>query len=289
MSQEQTGRTPDIKWVLWAGTIGFESSIATRVEAAHAGGYSGISVSPTDVRRAASEGTNPAELGRQLQDAGLEVFIDPLMTWYATPAADLGFEAASVEDMLRISESVHAVAIGAMGLPFNDPPADELAEPFARLCDRAAEIGAQVTLEFMPILPIADLISGWSIVRNADRPNGGLLFDSWHFFRSNPDFSLLEGIPGHRIFSVQIADGPEMVKGSLGEETFDRTMPGDGSFDLERILGVLDRIGALRCVGPEVISPVTAAMAPAEAARLTRGRIEGLIARARASSEADSQ
>lgn len=47
------------------------------------------------------------------------------------------------------------------------------------------------------------------------------------------------------------------------------------------MLGVLDRIGGLQSLGPEVISPMTAAMAPADAARVTRERIADLMAQAR--------
>lgn len=81
-----------------------------------------------------------------------------------------------------------------------------LATSFVAVCDRAAGIGAQARLEFTPIGVIATLSDGRDIVRTADRSNGGLLFDTWHFFRGGPDFGFLEQIPGERIFSVPVAD-----------------------------------------------------------------------------------
>ena len=35
-----------------------------------------------------------------------------------------------------------------------------------------------VHLEFMPISGVPDLETAWAIVSEADRPNGGLLFDT---------------------------------------------------------------------------------------------------------------
>ncbi len=249
----------DVGWVLWAGLLGLESPIAARVEAARAAGCSRVSLSPEDVTRATEEGTKPRELGRRLRDSGLEIIIDPLMTWYDAPSESPGFPMIDVENMMRMAEELQAVAIGAIGNPMSSLPMEELAEPFAALCDRAAAVGTNVHLEFMPMLPIDDLSAGWSIVSGADRPNGGLLVDTWHIFRSGSDLALLEDIPGERIFGVQIADGPAEGGGDLGQETFHRLMPGDGSFDLSALLRILDKIGALRWVGAEVISPLTAA------------------------------
>ncbi|MGO8863771.1 MAG: sugar phosphate isomerase/epimerase, partial [Acidimicrobiales bacterium] len=99
----------------------------------------------------------------------------------------------------------------------------------------------------------------------------------------------LEDIPGERIFGVQIADGPAEGGGDLGQETFHRLMPGDGSFDLSALLRILDKIGALRWVGAEVISPLTAAMDPAEAACLARDRMVDLITGIRGKSTDDAQ
>ncbi|MGO8862132.1 MAG: hypothetical protein ACLQRH_15400 [Acidimicrobiales bacterium] len=54
--------------------------------------------------------------------------------------------------------------------------------------------------------------------------------------------------------------------------------PGDGDLDLICVIRALDRMGALRWVGPEVISPFTASMPPVEAARLAGDRVRELLA-----------
>ena len=97
-------------------------------------------------------------------------------------------------------------------------------------------------LEFTPVPPIGSLATAWEIVRDADRPNGGILFDTWHFFRGQPDLELLATIPGDRIFSVQFSDGAAEIRESLVKDTYrHRMLPGEGVFDLA---GVIDTLTA---------------------------------------------
>ena len=280
----------DIGWVLWSGTIGLDSPIEARLEAARAAGFIRVSVSGPDVAQLAARGTTPAELGRRLRELGLEAVMDPVMNWYGGTPFPGPFSKVTFDEVLRMSEALRVASMTAIG-PFrpDEAAADDLPELFGKFCDRAADLGAQVQYEFMPLSAIADVATVWGIVRAADRSNGGIMFDTWHFFRGNPDYSALERVPGDRILAVQISDATADVRGSsLAEDTFQRLLPGDGSFDLARVVRVLDRKGALRWVGPEVISPATRAMAPADAARLAGGRVRDLIARVRSERAADT-
>jgi sugar phosphate isomerase/epimerase len=282
----------DLGWVLWSGTIGLESPIPGRIEAARANGFSRLSLSPLDVARAEEQGTSAADLGRSLRDVGLEIVLDPVMNWYGgAPRADSRFARFPLDEAMAMAEALQVVSMTVIGQATSDLPLDEVAEPFGSVCDRAAGFGAQVHLEFIPMTAIPDLASAWTVVQGADRPNGGILFDTWHFFRGDPDFAVLEQVPGERIFAVQIDDAAAEVRGSMREDTQNRLLPGDGDLDLPRVIRALDRIGALRWVGPEVISPVLEAMPPVEAARVAVDRVRELIARVRsdAATEPEAQ
>jgi sugar phosphate isomerase/epimerase len=272
----------NVGWVLWTGTIGLESPISARVDAAMAAGCSRVTVGPADV---AASGSDPVELGGYFRDAGLDVVIDPVMNWYGrTAMPDAGrYGESDADEVLRMAEALGAVSLSVIG-PFmpNEVPAAELPERFAAFCDRAADVGAQVQFEFMPISAIADLDTAWPIIRDADRPNGGIVLDTWHFFRSDSDVALLEQVPGERIFGIQVSDAPAEPTTSLVEETFDRRLPGDGELDLVGVLRVLHRTGGLRWIGPEVISPTLSAMPPADAAQLAVDRVRELVARVQA-------
>jgi sugar phosphate isomerase/epimerase len=271
----------DVGWVLWAGTIGLDSPVPDRIAAAVAGGYSRVSIGPLDVSRAAGQGLSAHEVGVQVREAGLEVVMDPLMGWSDDAPLPGPYAPFRLDDMVGMCAALQAVSVTAIG-PFAEGQSTaELSGRFASLCDRVAAAGAQVQFEFMPMTAVKDLATAWTIVEGARRDNAGLMFDTWHFFRGNPDYSALGHVPGDRIFAVQVADGGAEMKGGLGEDTFNRLLPGDGVFDLEGVIRALDRIGALHWVGPEVISPQTAALPPEEAARLAGGRVRELIAAAR--------
>jgi sugar phosphate isomerase/epimerase len=117
----------------------------------------------------------------------------------------------------------------------------------------------------------------WDIVRQAGRANGGILFDTWHFFRGDPDMELLRTIPGDRIFAVQVNDADAEPCGTVWEDTFRRRLPGEGSFDVAAVMAVLAQIGGLSWVGPEVIHPEMASMHPVDAARLAGDRVRELV------------
>ena len=125
-----------------------------------------------------------------------------------------------------------------------------------------------VHLEFTPFSGIPDLATAWDVVRSADRPNGGLVFDTWHYFRGRRDDALLREIPGERIFAVQINDAAAQPQGRLVVDTWRfRRLPGDGDFDLPEVLEIL---AAKRGIGPpgiEVLSEDLWRDAPAEIGR----------------------
>jgi sugar phosphate isomerase/epimerase len=269
----------DIGWVMWAGTIGLDSPISARIEAAHASGCQRFSVGPPDFL--ASE-FPPASIGRAARDAGLDLVIDPIVGWCGEERLPGPYGALSPDEVLAIASDLGAVALTALG-PFQPAMSrDEVARSFRVLCDRAGDFGAQVHLEFMPGTAIVDVPAAIAVIETADRGNGGVLVDTFHFFRGNPDMDALAGLPGDRVFAVQVSDAPAEFNGDYAEATFHRLMPGDGEIDLAGLLRTLDRSGGLHWVGPEVISPVTAAMPPASAAVKATERIRDIVRSARA-------
>jgi sugar phosphate isomerase/epimerase len=268
-------------YTLWAGTVGFTSPLAERFAAAAATGCRQATLSPPDVLRAARDGTTAAEIGRQARDLGLDLVIDPVMNWYPDrEPSPSRFAGVSTDDALRMCEALGVTSLSAIATASSDVPGPELAGYFGRLCDRAAGFGARVHLEFIPFTIVRTLRIAWDLVRAAGRPNGGMVFDTWHFFRGEPEFEVLAGIPGDRIFCVQLDDAPAVPRGSLREETSHRLLPGDGALDLVAAIRALHRIGALHWVGPEVISPDLAALPVLDAATLAIDRTRAIVAAA---------
>jgi sugar phosphate isomerase/epimerase len=275
---EPPGPAGPLGYTLWAGTVGFTSPLAERFAAAAATGCRQATLSPPDVLRAAADGMTAAEIGRQARDLGLDLVIDPVMNWYPDrEPSPSRFAGVSTDDALRMCEELGVTSLSAIATASSDVPVPELAGYFGRVCDRAAAFGAQVHLEFIPFTIVRTLRIAWDLVRAADRPNGGLVFDTWHFFRGEPQFDVLGTVPGDRIFQVQLDDAPAVPHGSLREETSHRLLPGDGALDLTAAVRALHRIGALRWVGPEVISPDLAALPVLDAAALALDRTRAFL------------
>ena len=265
-------------WSFWAGTVGFATPVLDRLAAARTLDVQCFSITPLDVEWAGGEGIGAAELGARIRDVGLSIVMDPLVGWYGgTPHPGSRFARFSPDDVLRMSAAVGASDINVIGQPEHDASLDLLATSFGAVCDRAADIGARAMLEFTPITAIVTLAQGWDIVRTADRPNGGLLLDTWHFSRGDADLGLLATIPGDRVFHVQVADARVERLPDVRQDTQHRALPGDGVLDLVAILRVLHAIGGLTCVGPEVFSPDLQAMPTAEAAALADARVRSVV------------
>ena len=118
---------------------------------------------------------------------------------------------------------------------------------------------------------VKTLRQAWSIVSSADRPNGGIVFDTLHYVRSGSTLDMLKEIPGDRIHCVQLNDGPLRLPAgvTLEENCFDRCWPGTGEFPLIEIVRTLADMDALRQVSPEVFSPHNATRRAAEIAALS--------------------
>jgi sugar phosphate isomerase/epimerase len=280
MSRSGSHRGTDI---LWSASLP-ATTVPQRVAAALAAGFDGISVSPADAEPAQAGGRTPEETSRWAAAQGVElIVVDSVIEWYPhePPGRMLGASAYDVGRVLEVCDRFGVGTLGALA-PFPSvAPVEELAGCFARLCDQAAEHGLQVQLEFTPFPPFPDLARAWEIVSLAGRPNGGILLDTWHFFRGRPDLDLLSTIPGDRIMAVQLSDGLEGFRESLLKDTFrHRELPGDGCFDLAAVLKVLDRTGGLNRVGPEVLSTELQALDPSEAAVRLAAASEKVMAEA---------
>lgn len=267
-----------VSWILWSGTWNLFGDLDARRKAAFEGPYRWLSLSALDVAAAARNGTSAAELGDQLRSTGLKIVFDPLMGWHDVLAEGQSpFSAVGFDEALRAARQVGAELISVVAQPHSALDVDGLAAAFGGVCDRAADFGALAQLEFMPFSSVPDLRTACRILQAADRPNAGLLIDSWHFFRSDPDFELLASLDGSRVFSVQLSDGVLGDAPGTRVETMERSLPGEGQFQLARFLRVLADVGGLQQVGAEVISPAHREMSARAAAGRSQAAVESAM------------
>jgi sugar phosphate isomerase/epimerase len=206
-----------------------------------------------------------ADIRSLVSDAGLRVnCLDPFTRWLPrweppdhVPAQVRAFLGTEEADFFRAAEAIGASAMTVFE-PFGTTwPLEVLAASLATVCERARSCGLRVNVEFIPFLGIPDLATAWQIVCLSGAPNAGIVLDTWHYFRSNPDHALLASIPGSRIGAVQVSDAALDPAGPLEIECLHHRRPaGDGALPLEQVRVILQASGGLNDVGPEIFSDV---------------------------------
>jgi sugar phosphate isomerase/epimerase len=278
--------------VLCSGTLPQTVSFRDRVDAAAAAGFRGISMWGRDYARARSDGHTDRDIGSMLDDAGLAVAeVDPAW-WWLPGAAATGASIAEHDPMdvfrfdepelLRIAEVIGARSLNAADVFSGTWTIDDAAEAFATLCDRAAEHGLLVHVEFLPWSKIPDLATAVAIARGAGRPNGGIAVDAWHLARSGGHVDDLLSVPGDLVLGVQLDDGPAEPEDDLMNATLhERRLPGDGDFDLARFVHALDTVGANAPYGVEVFSDELHELPPRDIAARAADATRRVLAAAR--------
>jgi sugar phosphate isomerase/epimerase len=274
--------------VLCAGTL-LPTGLADRARAAQAAGYTGVSLWVSDVYRAREEGMSDADIRALLDDHGLEIAeLDCLTSWLpgSGPPADAPFEVddamrAPDEEFFAIADSIGGRSVNIAEIWGSKTSLDAAVEAFARVCDRAAEHGLLVHLEFLPWSAFPNVNAAWEVVRIADRPNGGLIIDSWHCARSATTIEDLAAIPGERVLAVQLSDAlPEAAPDVTEETMHSRLLPGAGAAHVVEIVQTLDAIGSTAPIGVEVFSDELWAMDPDAAALAAFTATEQVLAAA---------
>ncbi len=255
---------------------GFEE----RVAAAAAAGVSQIGLLHRSYAQLRAGGATPGSLRAVLDRHGVRVSeLEVLRPW----AEDERGRAAAAEGERLVMEMAETFGARYLQVIGPCPPdMDRAAEVLAGLCDRAAEVGLVVGVEFLPFTNIADAGVALDLVLRTGRRNAGICIDSWHHFRGADDWSLLERLPPDRIAAVQLNDGPLVPEDPdyLADCLANRQVPGRGAFDLPRLVGLLRSRGVGVPLSMEVISTRLDALAPGEAVRrivdATRSLLAGL-------------
>lgn len=226
-------------------------------------GFQEFTLHPFTIDRLAAEGLTLAEMKQMVDDAGLQVGrIDPLAAWVPD------WRAAAFDDDFNLQCSMNAAEVLELAAFFGCSyvslnamfsaghySLDQVAGYYRAICDRAGTYGIACDLEPIPMWGVRTIDEALEVIRLSGAANAGLVFDVTHFIRGGSSPDALEGIDPGLVHCVQVCDGTVPATLTLEQECFDRLWPGEGDFPIAGIVAVLDRIGALHAVGPEVFSP----------------------------------
>lgn len=262
--------------VLWAANVR-NKTLDERLVAAEAGRFDAMSIFPIDFVMWTNAGLTGQQIRQKHDDAGIKLaIVDPFVQWVPDfavpdgyPPENISFIDHTEDEVFRMAEELEATQINVVEGLGQAHDHNALIDALGGFTDRAAARGLRLGLEPMPISSIADLRAGWNLVKTVDRDNLGLTFDTWHFWRADPDHALLRSIPGDKIFDVQLVDATAELKGDLLNDLLShRLFAGEGDFDLTTTVAVLREIGGYRSVGPELFSDAMDALDAETAGRL---------------------
>ena len=215
--------------------------IVDRVRLAAAAGFDGIGLYVGNYAQLEADGFAPHGLRDLLAEHSLR-----LREIEVIPA--LGVDAGEREATAwRMADEFGCRYVQVIG-----PGGDDIAlaaRAFGAICDRAADHGLVVGLEFLPFTDIVSVDDARRIVEAADRANGGLCVDIWHHERGARDLAAIARVPGELITGIQLSDGSVMAKDAdyYTDCLANRVAPGDGEFD---VAGFIDAIRATGTAAP---------------------------------------
>lgn len=253
-----------------------------RVHAAAKAGFSAIGLFVRHWQHLREDPAHVERLEQALAETGLRIWgMEVASTWQpdGTITDDMrAFEAAAWD----LAERFGCVYLQAIGRGVGGP--EHAAPGFGALCDRAADHGIDVALEWVPqMTDIESAADALELVERVDRPNAGFCVDSWHLTRSTNDPADILSLPGDRVFCIQLNDGPiRPDEPDYYTDTLaNRVPPGSGEFDLVQIVRNLDAIGVSCPISLEVCSRRLWAAPVDEAARLVHDGMRSVLSAAR--------
>jgi sugar phosphate isomerase/epimerase len=193
-------------------------------------------------QRARADGWSDRDVRKLLDDNGIVVHdADAVVAWVG--ADDPGgpyFEEAPPEEVYAAAEALGARYVNVLltGRRAN-ATLDAAAEVLAGVCERAAEHGLAVTVEFATRSAVNDIATARAVIERTGRADVGICMDTWayHFGPAGAD-ELTAAVP--RIFTLQLDDAPAERPADFGHATrYHRLVPGDGAIDYRTIFGAL--------------------------------------------------
>jgi 4-hydroxyphenylpyruvate dioxygenase len=214
-------------------TVSISGSLTEKLHACAAAGFDGVEVFEPDV---IASDHSPEEIRCLARRLGLSLDL-------YQPLRDIeGVDEETFAENLRRAGATFATAqrlgiekvLVCSNVATATVDSDEIsAGQLRRLGDLAQKFDIKVAFEALAWGRfVDDYRRSWRIVELADHPAVGLCLDSFHVLSRGHDTSVIESIPGHKIFYLQLADAPALTMDVLSWSRHHRLFPGEGNFDL---------------------------------------------------------
>ncbi len=254
------------------------TALADVLRIARATGYNAVELRHVDFERCLEAGMSNDEVLAMIRASGLAVSCVGLET---------GILFAHGSERKRLFDSMEIMCARAAALdcevmmvaPGANPATNvqDAARNFATGCQIAAGHGLMCALEFGSRHPLVNRLAvAREIVALANKPNAGLLIDTYHAQAVGDGGRGFAGVPAQDIVAFQFSDVPNGPRDASGP-ALDRLPPGAGAVRWREVLQLLMEKNYARYINYEAPNPALWSRPSEEVAREGVERIRALI------------
>ncbi|MGH3435171.1 MAG: bifunctional sugar phosphate isomerase/epimerase/4-hydroxyphenylpyruvate dioxygenase family protein [Sciscionella sp.] len=218
-------------------TVCLSGTLEDKLAAAAAAGFDGVELFENDL---VASPRSPEQVRRQCEDLGLSIDLyQPFRDFEAVDPESLArnlYRATAKFDLMRRlgTDTVLVCSSVSPDAVDND---DLAAAQLHTLATRAEREGLRIAYEALAWGRFVNTWEhSWDIVRRGDHPALGLCLDSFHVLSRTCETTGIAGIPGQKLFFLQLADAPKLDMDVLQWSRHHRLFPGQGGFDLPAFL-----------------------------------------------------
>ncbi|UQX89740.1 sugar phosphate isomerase/epimerase and 4-hydroxyphenylpyruvate domain-containing protein [Jatrophihabitans telluris] len=238
-------------------TVSISGTLEEKLSAIAAAGFDGVEIFDNDL---IASPLRAADVRRRCADLGLTIeLFQPIRD---VEGVDPERFPAVLRRLRRKFEIMNALGTGTALVCSNATP-DAIADPdlsaeqLHAAAELAAEHGCTLAFEALAWGTHIDRVSlAWDVVERADHCDVGLCVDTFHMLARGENVSVLNGIPGHRIMFLQVADAPHLSMDVLEWSRHFRCFPGQGTLALDAVVAAVVEAGYRGPISLEVFSDV---------------------------------
>jgi sugar phosphate isomerase/epimerase len=221
------------------GTVNAPSMLDL-IEAAAAGAYDSISVSPRIYEATRAAGVGREALRGALHANGVRVaVIEPLLnglpgghTPETAPPEHRSLYEFTEDYCYSMAEAIEAETISLSHFLGSAVPVSQMIDVIGPMVERARARNVRMCVEFIPDTGIGDLATARQIYDAVGGDGFGVMLDAWHFARSGGTLEQLAGLPSGMISILQLCDRTEPEPGAAYVPMAGRLLPGHGELPL---------------------------------------------------------
>jgi 4-hydroxyphenylpyruvate dioxygenase len=225
-------------------TVSISGTLEGKLRAVADAGFDGVEIFENDLL--SFPGT-PKEVGKIIRDLGLDcTLFQPFRDFEGMPPDQ---RVRALDRMERKFDVMDELGVDLILLCSNCSPMasgdrTQMIDDLSELGERAARRNMRVGYEGLAWgRHIWDHRDAWSLVRDVDHPNIGLVLDSFHSLSRKVPSASIGDIRADKLFLVQIADAPLLDMDFLSWSRHFRNMPGQGDFALTDFAEAIHKIG----------------------------------------------